>query len=71
MSQAMGEMDVWRRETPPLPFALHLYRQSQKAYMVFQSSTACCGPTVSSEPLDYDLAVRLANEFEMRPVVAR
>lgn len=65
------QVDVWERERPPLPFRLHLYPKSQKAYMVFSSSTECCGPTVASEPLDYDLAVRLVNEFEMRPLVAR
>lgn len=62
------QIDVWERERPPLPFKLHLYPKSQKAYMVFFSSSRGC---VASEPLHYDLAVRLVNEFEMRPLVAR
>lgn len=65
------QVDVWKRERPALPFTIHIYPKTQQAYMVFNASTECCGLTVASEPIGYDLAVRLVNEFEMRPMVAR
>ncbi len=58
-------VEIWKRETPSLPFSFHIYRTIQHAYMVY-SSSAVCGETVRSEPIALDLAMRLVGEFRMR-----
>lgn len=60
----MPKVDIWERAMPPLPFSLHVYRESKDSYMVYPSTTVC-GDTVRSEPITFDLAMRLVSEFGM------
>ena len=31
----MDQLDVWERESPPLPFAIHMYRDNSASYLVY------------------------------------